>query len=605
MPGKFTAFGAESLETASSGIPSPTFEPFFPTAELAAAAPVSGLSSSTAGISMRDAARRGLESVAVGFSDLATRLTPEEGVGKALKKHAGQWAEGVADAMSGAMEDLVDTKRMLFRTDGMFYAMNGFMGYIQGRVNEALGKDGARLADFDMKAFRAYVNNLTKSDEFAEHFKYNAQAQRWVLDSAFARKIALEAGKHLRIDLNGADLAYHLEEIVNAAVNSMETVALDKKDSIRLFFDEKYHAAMLAAKEGVAHAGAHMSHMGTVAGAHMTYAKEAAKANLAYAGAVAKANAKIAKAYMLKAGTALNQYLIQPAWRFITNAISTACLAADSIIELGKAIFAAFKELGGVGTGKETFPKTKAIIAGIKAEWKERRAEMNAHVDNWKSGKDAAMKRADKKIHRAKVGGPSGATVTIGRAMIARDKALKKAEKARDDAIRTSRGTRVDTSLAAMRAHNAGREELTTHFAAERLALGKAKAAKKVGQRTATALRASASVRTRDDRLMRPTSPALGKRADELLGSVFSSNDTPRSPASSVSPRTPGSPTTYYSTRAGSPASAPMIHSATGSGRSTPTLSPAPSPADRNTGLGRKSPTSRRDPEGGSPARGF
>lgn len=442
----------------------------------------------TSGMSMRDALHRG---TAAFSASVAGAIAAVRGIDtKEMKEWARQCASSVADSMSGTMDYLTDSKRMLFRTDEMVGAMDGLLMYVQRQVNAKIAETRGiadKLVAVDMKALRKYVDELVKSEEFGKNFTYDDK--KWTLDKAFAADIARDMKGHLKINIDAEELAYHLENIVNTAVNSMERVDLDKTTSIGLFFDKKYHGAALAAREGWEHTKAKTSHNLAKAGAHMAYGKAVAGANLAYAGAVTKANAKIAGAYVLKAGTYLNQYLAQPAWRFITNFISTAFLAAASVKNLAYAAGHGMIGLGRVGSGKEGLnshqEKAKAILSELKAEWAERLSEIKGHIDMWKKGKGAAMSAADERIRTSR----ERAEDKIDDAARTRNDAKTKAIGTRDNALAEAAFKRELADAVATRAHRVDEKALTSRIAEERLAAGEAKAKKKVGQRTATALR--------------------------------------------------------------------------------------------------------------------
>jgi hypothetical protein len=439
----------------------------------------------TSGLDLKASARRGLHSVAEAASGLGKKFKMD----KSLAEHL----DGLADSMSGVMDYLVDGKRMLFRTEGMVQVMDGLLGDVRSAIDGHLAYGGAAaLKPVDMSALRAYVNELVNSEDFAAKFYYQA-GKGWELNDDYAEGIAEQMSDLLGVDIDGDLLKGHLQNIVNCAVEGMETVTIDAKDRLKLFFDEKYHGAALALAETKSNLAARASYA-------KTYVAE---------------KAKVAGTYVTKAGTMLNQYLLQPALRTIQNLISTAFLAAASLVGVALAGVVAGVELGGVGTKGEKFKGTKAMFEGLQKAWEQRLDQVREHIATLKTERDSALFRDDQRIKLA-----SGhATTTIGMASQTRDTAITKAGTKRAD----------DRAL------------LSGRIDEERTALGKAKAQKKVGQRTATALREMGRVDRKDHGTV-PVESSLRSHSPKTVSTLYPVRlPSPKTPVP-LSPQTPSSP---------------------------------------------------------------
>ena len=449
--GKATEFTGVEEQGVEEQELSQVYEPQSPLA-LAVAGSSTSRTTRTSGLDIQGAIKRALYDIAGAASGLGKKFKME----KSLAEHL----DGLADSMSGVMDYLVDGKRMLFRTEAMRGAMGALLDETRTIIDIKLERARAeKLNPVDMTALRKYIKDL--KTQLGEGFTYQKVAHptlegqsqgSWVLSDELAHSMVAKMSEFLNVSINRDVLKYQLEGIVNAAVDGMEAVTPDATDRLRLFFKEKYYAAALALAE--------------------TKSNLAARAT--YAGTYVAEKAKVAGAYALKAGTMLNQYLLQPAYRTIQNLFATGWLLCGSLVAVSLALMVAASESGKIGLPGEKFTKSKAIFAAIKEAWKERFGEVKEHITQLKAERAAAMGVANSRVTAAKTAAKE--------ALVGADEQGGAAQTLKD-AIGSAASDREKA-----------RDELTASIKDEREKLGKAKAKKKVGQRVETALRDMARV---------------------------------------------------------------------------------------------------------------
>lgn len=462
--------------------------------------------SKTSGMHVAQAIGRGVS----GLADTLGKLSKDLHFNPSLSASL----ESVKESMTSAMDYAIDKKRMLFRSTEMVTAMDELLNYVRGAVNHELverSRDGSRptglTGAIDMKQLNKEIEGLIQgvlSDSNAPMFFYGDG--EWIMDGNFAGGLTEKLNAALGVKLDQHAVNMHFSKIINCALNSMETAEIDGKDKVRLFFKKGYESAK----------------------ADLTHKMAVLKAHASYGATYAAEKAKVGGAYALKAGTALNQYLLQPAWRTLINIFSTACLAVATAVAIPVAIASAAVEVGGVGSRVEgkTFERTEKIVGGLAELWAKRLAQIKGHVQTLNDGRQTAIGAANGRIKAVKDAASSRLVSGEHSAVVIRDSAIKDAK---GNLTKSREATRK------------GMEQETE-------ALAKAKAQKKQEQRVITAAREI--MRSVDTKWGKDTDAKMQEsRINKTLTSAFDSR-TDRAPldgsgTSSPAEKRPSTGTTF------------------------------------------------------------